>query len=1077
MKHTRYWLLTLLVVATGLLAGCSKHGRFRRAMAAADRDYQEGKYDRAELGYMRARMYVPMDPAAIRQLGLIYSYEGRNRLALGYLVKAVELDPTRADTRLKLAESWLIARQWPQSRQQVLWVLGVQPTNEDALFLLMDAITSSNELVESVRLLSNLRAQNPDAAGFHLAAGWLAVRGRDLDTAEQEFRTALKLNTNSVQSRIALGKLLWARGETGPAGELLQTAAQIAPIDSDALLTYANFLYQTGSRDAARQTLEEASRRAPFYIPALSMLADIAFAGKRYDDCLALVDRIRQTDPDNYAAWIMSGHVLVSKHQPAQAVEEFERMAKSTAYGTAPEVSYELALAQVANDDPIAAAASLHDALSRNTNYLAAALLLAELNIRGGDPLPAITSLNGFVKKFPRDQKIYLTLGRAYLAQGKPDDAAGVYRQMQPLFPEDPQIPMLLGNVLAGEGDIRGARRAFEQAMDISPGYPPAVERLVSLDLRERNPAAATARVQAELQEHRSDSSLARLHALQGRIYRSQKQFDKAEAEYKQAIELDPHIDSIYLALSEVYVASNRQQEALKGLEDLMARTNDVAAIMQIGKIHDIMKDYPAARDAYEKLLTMDPKFAPALNNLAYLYSERLVNLDRAYEMAEQARKLSPDDPDTADTLGWILFKRGDYARARSLLEESAEKSPDEGEIQFHLGMARYMQADEDAARDALTRAVQSDDDFPGKAEARERLAIMSIDAATATPAQVAQLEKARADRPDDPVALVRTAAIDERNGAADKALPIYEALVAKYPRNVFVLSHLANLYGQHDPAKALELAKSAHNLAPDNAQISRILGQLVFRSGANYKWALSLYQQAAPTLGSDPAFQYEFGWAYYDAGQPAPAVAAMHRALDASLAAPQSTDATRLIKLVGIADDATQPGAADTVRQELVANPDYVPARMASAAVHEQQGDYPGARDIYQAVLAQNPLMVPAARRLAILYAGPLNSSDPKACDIAKAASEAYPDDLEVTKAYGILSYRTGENSRAANMLADYSRSRPDDGLAKYYLGKAQFSLKRTRESKAALQQALALKLPSELEQDARQVLAEINK
>ena len=42
------------------------------------------------------------------------------------------------------------------------------------------------------------------------------------------------------------------------------------------------------------------------------------------------------------------------------------------------------------------------------------------------------------------------------------------------------------------------------------------------------------------------------------------------------------------------------------------------------------MGDFAKARDNYEKVLALDPNFTPALNNLAYIYSEKLNNLDRA---------------------------------------------------------------------------------------------------------------------------------------------------------------------------------------------------------------------------------------------------------------------------------------------------------------------------------------------------------------------------------------------------------------------------------------------------------------
>ena len=86
--------------------------------------------------------------------------------------------------------------------------------------------------------------------------------------------------------------------------------------------------------------------------------------------------------------------------------------------------------------------------------------------------------------------------------------------------------------------------------------------------------------------------------------------------------------------------------------------------------------------------------------------------------MAEKARQVSPTDPATADTLGWILYKKGDYARARALLEESAGKMSEQPEVQLHVGMVRYMMGDERAARTALQEAAASKDEFPDKAEA-----------------------------------------------------------------------------------------------------------------------------------------------------------------------------------------------------------------------------------------------------------------------------------------------------------------------------------------------------------------------
>ena len=137
-----------------------------------------------------------------------------------------------------------------------------------------------------------------------------------------------------------------------------------------------------------------------------------------------------------------------------------------------------------------------------------------------------------------------------------------------------------------------------------------------------------------------------------------------------------------------------------------------------------MVKNFPQARDAYQKVLSINPNFIPALNNLAYLDAERLNDLDKAYELARRARDLQGDDPAIADTLGWILSKRGDYQQALLILQDSAEKLPDNPEIQFHLGITVYAMGQTDIAKAALKKAAAAPNNFPGKDESKRRLSL-----------------------------------------------------------------------------------------------------------------------------------------------------------------------------------------------------------------------------------------------------------------------------------------------------------------------------------------------------------------
>jgi Flp pilus assembly protein TadD len=197
----------------------------------------------------------------------------------------------------------------------------------------------------------------------------------------------------------------------------------------------------------------------------------------------------------------------------------------------------------------------------------------------------------------------------------------------------------------------------------------------------------------------------------------------QAEAAYLRAIELDPRLPGPYLELARLYGAGGRYDQALaKTDEALKANPRNLGALMLAGTLRERHGDPARAEASYGKALDVNPRFAPAANNLAYLLAERGAEMERALQLAQTAKEVAPDDPRIADTLGWIFYKRGVYQRAVTLLKESAEKLPDNPVIQYHLGMAAAKVGERETARKALASAVGSPQAFPGKEEARRLL-------------------------------------------------------------------------------------------------------------------------------------------------------------------------------------------------------------------------------------------------------------------------------------------------------------------------------------------------------------------
>jgi Flp pilus assembly protein TadD len=135
--------------------------------------------------------------------------------------------------------------------------------------------------------------------------------------------------------------------------------------------------------------------------------------------------------------------------------------------------------------------------------------------------------------------------------------------------------------------------------------------------------------------------------------------------------------------------------------------------------------DASGAKDGYEKLLKTNPRFAPAANNLAWMLAEEGPNKDlqRAQLLAQAARDAAPQDPQIADTLGWVFYKQGALPGAEALLREAAEKLPTNAEVLYHLGMAQAKLGRNDEARASLARSLELSADHPGAAEAKATIA------------------------------------------------------------------------------------------------------------------------------------------------------------------------------------------------------------------------------------------------------------------------------------------------------------------------------------------------------------------
>ena len=956
-----------------------------------------------------------------------------------------------------------------EARDEANIVLNKNPRDKDAPLLLAEAATTQKEAAVVRQQLQKLSPVG-DNASVEVASGMLSFQEHDFKTAEAAFQHAKTIDPKSGVAYTAMGALHWAQSNLEAAEADFKTAADLSPPRSPRRLQYARFEMQSGKAAVAKTILGEMIKKTPDYIPAWVGLAEIALAEKKFDECAASVNKALTRDPDNYDALLLSGRLDFTRNETEKAITKLERMAKI--YPQASRVHYQLALAYLVNGESAKGLISLNKAVSLDANFTEAILLLAQVEIKNGDPNSAVVSLKQLIESQPQLLQGQLLLADAYRAQGKSDDALAIYQRLKILFPKNMQISLLMGSTLLQQQNNAEARREFIRVLELAPDNLIAQEQLVDLDLTEKKYATAMQRVEKMVE---TSPKQAEVLLLRVKVFEAQGDTNQAEAALLKCIELQPESQTAYLLLAQLYFDSKRNQKAVADLNTAIGKNpKNVSALMLLGMIYNEGKDYKSAADAYERLLEINPKSGSALNNLAYIYSEYLNRLDRAYELAQRARDLLPNDASTADTLGWILYKKGQYPLALSLLQKSANKLITEPDVQFHLGMVYYMMDEEEHARAAFQRALQSNREFSSRDECNQCLSVLAFDSKTADLAARASLERRIVEKPDDPVALARLASIYQNNGVLDKAIATYETILKINPKNIVALTNLAQIYSPKNPQKAFDLAKAAYELSPNDSYVSCILGRLAYQNG-NYKFASSLLQEAAKNQPANPKALYDFAEAAYSIGKVSDAQAAMLSALRAGLASPQADEARRFLDLVALSANPAQAIAAESRIEEILkSDSNYVPALMVVDMINEQKTNFLAAEQACERVLSHYPDFAPAQRKLAVLYAE--DSSNPeRAYALAIKARESFSKDSELGKALGIILFRQGNYARAASLLKENAAERSADAELFYYLGASQYRLKNRTESKASLQQALSMNLSGKLAADARQMLAEL--
>ena len=476
------------------------------------------------------------------------------------------------------------------------------------------------------------------------------------------------------------------------------------------------------------QALKDADSASAFMLRVLEENPDdqellrrtflLTLAAGKLEPAIELARRIEIAGGRMATAALLLGIESARKADYADAIKRFEALPRrgltayaaplAAAWANAGAGDFDAALKELEALDKKSGFSAMRDLHTGLINDLADRPEAAEKNYR------AVASE---LHKAP--VRVVRAAGSLFERTGRTDDARKLYNDFLTAQPGNIAIGGALKRLEAG-------RPAKPLIGDAQGGIAESLFNIASALPRKRSTEMALlySRIALYL---RPEFELARL--LLGDLFDNQRRYDDANAIYQKVDTASPYSWSARLRIADNLTDMNTTDRAVEILRAMAEeRPERTDALIKLGGILRSKERYREAVNAYDaaekrlgeiksghwlffynrgialerskiwdraekdflKALELRPEQPYVLNYLGYSWVEKGMNIARARKMIERAVEQRQDDGYIVDSLGWVLYRLGDFTGSVKQLERAIRLKPSDPVINDHLGDAYW---------------------------------------------------------------------------------------------------------------------------------------------------------------------------------------------------------------------------------------------------------------------------------------------------------------------------------------------------------------------------------------------------
>ncbi|MBT4763112.1 MAG: tetratricopeptide repeat protein [Bdellovibrionaceae bacterium] len=462
----------------------------------------------------------------------------------------------------------------------------------------------------------------------------------------------------------------------------------------------------------------------PNHKNARLILASLYSSLKMYKKALSEYDKILVIEPNHPEVPLFIGAIYAEIQEYDKAVKYFRKMAKSKNYKkTAHQYYYYIARIYLEQGEEYYkdAEANYQLSIGKNPKFEDAVIGLSKLYLKQLSENKAEDLLASYQDRFGPSRKVAKQLSQIYLSNEDYEKALGQLRIIEDYETYNLNIKVRIALILIETKKYRAAIRKLDRIL---------------------------------LQAPESD----KIRFYLGAVHEELKSYKAAITNYKRISPTSTYYPEAVIHISYMYKKTGEIDDASEVMEEAIKKRNDVAQFYSFyASLLDEKKQYKKAIVMLEKakkqfpentqihfflgsmydrvgekakvakqmsaVLEIDGEHIQALNYLAYTLAEKGDELDYAQELALKALGLKKNDGFILDTLGWIMFKKGDVGQSIKYLEAAYKQEKNESIIAEHLGDAYFNFQLAEKAKSMYIEAARTEKDVNKRRKIYEKIA------------------------------------------------------------------------------------------------------------------------------------------------------------------------------------------------------------------------------------------------------------------------------------------------------------------------------------------------------------------